>query len=448
MATSISRWQVQRVTSPLNTGVCRIPTEPHGLPGERYEYDADKDRLVRVVTRSDGREVASYLPGSGLEIGETTDLARLYDQTWLRSRVMPLVTHGAPEIRVADLFSGCGGMTLGVVEAARALGMKCRPILAVDSNPVAIDVYRKNLNPEIVRSTDINDLLDGELGEAPTTAERELISALRGEIDLVVAGPPCQGHSDLNNRTRRDDPKNRLIFKVARFVELTRPRHVIVENVQGIIHDKNGVFQRTRDYLQYGLSEFGYSVIDGIVEANRLGVAQHRRRVLLVASREKNFTSLQDLIAPFETAEREFGWACGDLVNSVEGVSGFDSASIPTEVTRKRIEFLFKHGFHNLPNSERPSCHRDKAHTYDSVYGRMWMDRPAPTITTGFTSMGQGRFVHPTRPRTITPHEAARLQFFPDFFDFGQRTRTEYKMLIGNAVPPKLIFVLALQLFR
>ena len=60
--------------------------------------------------------------------------------------------------------------------------------------------------------------------------------------------------------------------------------------------------------------------------------------------------------------------------------------------------------------------------------------------------MGQGRFIHPTRPGVITPHEAARLQFFPDFFDFGERKRTAYAKMIGNAVPPKMAYVLALEL--
>jgi DNA (cytosine-5)-methyltransferase 1 len=75
------------------------------------------------------------------------------------------------------------------------------------------------------------------------------------------------------------------------------------------------------------------------------------------------------------------------------------------------------------------------------MYGRLYWDIPAQTITTGFTSMGQGRYVHPSHPRTITPHEAARLQGFPDFFDFtveGKAQRTAWSKLIGNAVPPQL----------
>ena len=90
-----------------------------------------------------------------------------------------------------------------------------------------------------------------------------------------------------------------------------------------------------------------------------------------------------------------------------------------------------------------------KAHGYKSVYGRMYWDRPSQTITTGFTCMGQGRFVHPKRKRTLTPHEAARLQFIPDFFRFDEDLpRAALSEMIGNAAPPKLTYVLALELLH
>lgn len=81
----------------------------------------------------------------------------------------------------------------------------------------------------------------------------------------------------------------------------------------------------------------------------------------------------------------------------------------------KENRISFENNLFELPNSERPDCHRLKPHSYKSVYGRMYWDRPAPTITRGFGSTGQGRFVHSLLKRTITPHEAARIQFFPDF---------------------------------
>src|SRR5262244_3824755 len=94
----------------------------------------------------------------------------------------------------------------------------------------------------------------------------------------------------------------------------------------------------------------------------------------------------------------------------------FDQTGTPTPVNRERIEYLFAHKLYELPDDMRPDYHRLKAHSYKSVCGGTYPDTPAQTITSGFLSMEQGRYVVPSQRRTITPHEAARLQFIPDFF--------------------------------
>ena len=100
------------------------------------------------------------------------------------------------------------------------------------------------------------------------------------------------------------------------------------------------------------------------------------------------------------------------------------------------MNWLVKNDQYDLPNRLRPDCHKN-GHTYPAVYGRMYWDRPAHTITAGFSSNGQGRFTHPDAfpGRTITPHEAARIQTFGDDFEFTGASGANYKM-IGNAVPP------------
>jgi DNA (cytosine-5)-methyltransferase 1 len=116
----------------------------------------------------------------------------------------------------------------------------------------------------------------------------------------------------------------------------------------------------------------------------------------------------------------------------------FTTASAATVANGQRIKYLFKNHVYNLPNTERPKCHQSD-HSYTSMYGRLKWTEPAQTVTTGFGSMGQGRYVHPSRRRTITPHEAARLQMLPDFMDFSSvKTRASLAKLIGNAVPPVL----------
>lgn len=104
-----------------------------------------------------------------------------------------------------------------------------------------------------------------------------------------------------------------------------------------------------------------------------------------------------------------------------------------------RMRYLLEHDLYDLPNSERPECHRD-AHSYKSMYGRLKWAEPAQTITSGFGSIGQGRYMHPTQMRALTAHEAARIQGFPDYFDFSAVTkRSELATMIGNAVPPALM---------
>ena len=103
-----------------------------------------------------------------------------------------------------------------------------------------------------------------------------------------------------------------------------------------------------------------------------------------------------------------------------------------------RMQWLLANDEHDLPNHLRPRCHQD-GHTYKSMYGRLRWEEPAQTITSGFSSIGQGRYMHPERLRALTAHEAARIQGFPDYFDFSAAvTRRALTTMIGNAVPPEL----------
>ena len=119
-----------------------------------------------------------------------------------------------------------------------------------------------------------------------------------------------------------------------------------------------------------------------------------------------------------------------------------------SEDSRRRIEWLFENGEYDLALSERPDCHRDGT-TYKNVSGRMRPDQPAPTLTTGFLTPGRGRFVHPLEPRVLTAREAARLQGFPDTYDFRSPdgSAPAKKLLtkwIGDAVPMPLGFAAGL----
>lgn len=408
---------------------------------ERVErVSAVKGRLVRHVSLRQGGEVRSEVRTS-LTRETGSDLSADYDLAWLTLKEAPAEESARRgSLRIADLFSGCGGLSVGLREACRALNLSAEFAFASDFNETALDVYRNNFHPGVSVPGPIEQIVDGKVGARRTRSEMELLAKV-GRLDFVVAGPPCQGHSDLNNHTRREDPKNQLILRVARFVELFRPQHVLIENVQGIRHDKLGSLGRAKDVL----ARLGYRMEERVVSADRLGTPQARKRFFLVASLGE--VHGLDLAGSEIDDPRSLGWAINDLLNH-ESNTAFDSPATHSSVNRRRIDYLFDHGLYELPNSERPPCHRDKAHSYTGVYGRMSWDRPAPTITTGFGSAGQGRFVHPLCRRTLTPHEAARVQFFPDFFDFGERGRRQYQELIGNAVPSKLAYAIVLNQLR
>lgn len=414
------------------------PKRPiRGSTAAWLSYSVDADGIHRHVKRRGGGLSTSSVargPASG-------DLAADFDLSWMLSATAPTFRAGNTTIRVADLFAGCGGMSLGMSEATRALGMECRFSLASEMDPVKARVYSTNLAPEELHVGLVENLLDGMVGAPATQSERALLRRLE-PVDVLLGGPPCQGHSDLNNHTRRDDERNGLIGRMVRFAELVEPSTIVVENVQGARHDRQRSASRAADQLR----AMGYQVAELLVACIRVGVPQSRRRYVLVATKR----DAAEAIAEFEATnlgERSVGWAIDDLLD-VDRDTTFDKAAVHSDENTRRIRFLFEHGLHDLPDAERPDCHRLKQHSYKGVYGRMAWDEPGPTITTGFGSTGQGRFVHPRRPRTLTPHEAARLQTYPDFFDFGVPGRTQLQKMIGNSVPPLAMAVLGMALLR
>ncbi len=334
-------------------------------------------------------------------------------------------------------------MTLGVLEATRREDRQLDIRLAVDQSPDALAVYRSNFHISGDRATQagVERIFDGALGTKPTPAE--IIWKKRIEpVDLIVAGPPCQGHSDLNNKTRREDGRNRLYLNVVRACEILIPKIVIIENVPTVLLDKGKVVEHAINWFVKN----GYYVSSRVVSLHRFSLPQLRKRHVLLAATRGHFdlSELDDLSVPTPTVG-EYLAGLEDEPRRRKGLP-YRPAAV-TEVNRQRIDYLFENRIYDLPNSLRPSCHKDKPHRYLSMYGRIHWDRPAQTLTSGFGSMGQGRYVHPKRRRLLTPHEAARLQGFPDFFDFtSARTITSLREMIASAVPPQFTASLASRL--
>jgi DNA (cytosine-5)-methyltransferase 1 len=362
------------------------------------------------------------------------------DLRFLRSVDRPEYESGFASLSVVDLFAGCGGLTLGVAEAAHRAGMALEVPLAVDFAEAPARVFAEAFPKASVAQGAVENLFDGELRDPLTPTEHEVAAEVeerswRQGLDLLVGGPPCQGHSDLNNRSRRDDPRNALYVRMARAAEVLVPRAVIIENVPAVVHDKGGVVEMTRSVL----ADAGFAVADDIVRLDQLGVPQRRRRHVLLAVRSglPDPAFLLEQLVAAAREPRDLAWAIEDLIGW-EGSRPFDESGRLSPRNKTRIDHLFEYDVDDLPNALRPRCHQGD-HSYVSMYGRLCWDRPAQTITSGYGSMGQGRYVHPSRRRTLTPHEAARLQFFPDWYPFDVVSkRGAWAEMIGNAVPPKL----------
>ena len=349
------------------------------------------------------------------------------------------------ELRFAELFCGSGGLALGAAQACAELGIQPRSVAAVDHDPEAVGVYAANHYPDITSTDSVSVLVDYRVkgtGESATFRyEPELLepawTELIGQIDVLFAGPPCQGHSNLNNHSRRDDLRNELYLTVPAMAIALQAPVVVIENVPAVVHDRTGVVSTTINLLQ----DAGYAVETGVLKADAMGWAQRRSRFFVIASR------LAPPLAVSTVAE-----LLADTPRSVDWITKAASALPPThhmlrqpelsQENLRRINWLFENEAYDLPLSERPECHQDGT-TYMSVYGRIKPANPAPTITTGFMTPGRGRFIHPTERRTLTPLEAARIQGFPDTYDFndpagGAPTSQKLGKWIGDAVPMPL----------
>ncbi|WP_419842263.1 DNA cytosine methyltransferase [Candidatus Poriferisodalis sp.] len=376
-------------------------------------------------------------------------------------RRLPVLRHGTSRddpapLRVVDLFCGVGGLTAGARLAAAELGRQVRCELAVDADSDALAVFARNHGARRRCDESVQSLVDyrvrGEGGDAAFVYPPELldpdIAQRCADADLVLAGPPCQGHSNLNNHTRRNDRRNHLYLSAVAFALAARARAVVIENVVSVLHDAGRVVDGARVLLE----AHGYEVTDGVLAADDMGWPQTRRRHFLVARLLADQpggdgcadgpVALDAVAAALrEQSCRSVMWAIG----GGQRLSHDPWLHEQTELTQKnrdRIDWLFENDEHNLALEERPDCHRNGT-TYGATYGRMRADRPAPTITTGYTTPGRGRFVHPHEPRTLTHAEAARLQGFPDTYCFEPApgrpaTRAQLSKWIGNAVPAPL----------
>lgn len=331
-----------------------------------------------------------------------------------------------------DLFSGGGGLSEGMRQA----GFKINVAVEVDS--IAAETFRFNHKEAVVIERDIQYVSSSEIIKQSGIED--------GQLDLLAGCPPCQGFSSLTFKYKRDDKRNSLIKEVSRLVKELLPRAIMIENVPGLM-------QKGRDYLSafvQELEELGYIVNYDVLQVADYGVPQVRRRFVLLAGlgfeikipAPTHSKTGQNGLPLWKTVKEALA-GLGKPVPLNESASYGGPRSLNWHVTRnlsdiniERLKYVKPGGpRYDIPDHLRPKCHQGKNSGFSNVYGRMSWNAPSPTITGGCTVLSKGRFGHPTELRTISVREAARLQTFPDSFEFATEFVDRACQIIGNALP-------------
>ncbi|MCM0608818.1 MAG: DNA cytosine methyltransferase [Ideonella sp. WA131b] len=378
--------------------------------------------------------------------------------------------HNRP-LTFVDLFAGCGGFSLGLEWA----GLRC--LAAIDYNDSAIETFRRNhLNVPVALIKDLTKFAPKELDAALGSAR----------VDVIVGGPPCQGFSRArqvggSNHGERlvYDPRRELYREFLKYVAYYQPKVFVMENVPGMRSAAGGAFFTA---VQVDSRELGYRVIPYEVQAWRFGVPQKRIRQLIIGTRRELPLFIPDRyirethVDPGDPVSRgkqsavTLGEAIGDLPEITSGderfIRTYDVAAREEHVKRYGRRYLYDvlkahRAKKLLGHTSRPHSDRDlrdfrrlregetsraalargvemefpydREHFKDR-YTRQHRDQLCSTIVAHLKKDGL-MFIHPTQARSLTPREAARIQSFPDTFEFPQE-RTRAYSEIGNAVPP------------
>jgi len=336
---------------------------------------------------------------------------------------------GKHSVEVLDLFSGCGGLSLGF-DAVSGPGSKVRIAGAVDKNPIALESYKRSLGGETF-CTDIR-----VLEETPKVFEdfKNKVGFSKKLPLVIVGGPPCQGFSAHRKKSwDKPDSRNDLLIVFARLALRLNADAIVMENVPEIFSKKYwDYFTITRELL----IKNGYVVKQKIYNCAGFGVPQERFRAVVIAMK-KNFL----MPVPFlpSTKYRTVREAIAMLPPVSPGSANPSDYLHRCAAHRKSTIDVIKSVPTNggsRPSGIGPKC-LDRVKGFYDVYGRLHWDRPSITITHYARNPASGRFTHPEQNRGLTAREAARLQGFPDSFFFNGDFDTIFSQ-IGEAVPPPL----------
>lgn len=322
--------------------------------------------------------------------------------------------------KAIDLFSGCGGLTLGLKQAGFHV------VAAIENDELAVDTYRANHRGVKVWREDICTV------SAALVMRHHRLK--KGQLDLLAGCPPCQGYSVIRTRNgakQNRDRRNTLVREILRFARVLRPKAVMMENVPGLMNKK------ALSDLKSGLEAVGYRVRCDVKDAQFYGVPQRRKRLILVAGKKfevpfasprPNSLTVRKALAGLKRVKTS-----GDRLHDLP-----ERRSVEMRNDIKRIP---KNGGSRGALGERGQrrCHI-RVNGFKDTYGRMAWSKKAPTITSGCFNPSKGRFLHPRSNRCITMREAAILQGFPRRYHFVPRAgKQALALMIGNALPPEFI---------
>ena len=342
---------------------------------------------------------------------------------------------------IIDLFAGVGGLSYGFSKID-------------DFNIIAANEIEKDISIAYTLNHPGVKMLNCDIAEL--TEERIFEAIGDAKIDLIVGGPPCQSYSTLGKR-QMDDRAN-LFMQYKRILSIVKPKAFVFENVVGILSmDKGRLFKN----IQAQFAELGYELKYQVLDAVDFGVPQHRERVILVGYLGKNpfefpLPTHGEGLRPYVTLRD----AIGDLPVLQSGESRFEYQS---EITNEFLQFVRASGCnlteHTAPKNgehlirimqelkdgqckdDLPEDIRPKS-GYGNTYAKLWWDRPSTTITRNFACPSSSRCIHPRDSRAMSIREGARLQSFPDDYQFYGSDGMK-RLEIGNAVPPLLSMAIA-----
>ncbi len=342
-------------------------------------------------------------------------------------------------LRLIDLFSGAGGLTLGFTELS---GHDFVSVWANDIDKDAVATYNRNFDPHCVLG-DIESLLRDPQIDIP-------------QANVVIGGPPCQGFS-LLNKDRENDARKEMWRPYMDVVERSNAQVFVIENVPQILDSAE--FEE----ISIRAEALGFTITSKKLCAADYGVPQLRWRAFIIGCRFADPSTVfppkpthcdPKLYGLIEVLEGVQKWrTVRDAIADLQPPEGTEMTETeppldlhfkrqPTEMSLKRYRAIPNEGMNRFDLQRivpelTPPCWIKKKSGGTDLFGRLWWDRPAFTIRTEFFKPEKGRYLHPVQDRPITHREATRFQSFPDHFKFVG-SKISVARQIGNAVPPLL----------